>query len=332
MLQKNPGFTVAAVAALALGIGVNTSIFTLFNAVALRPLPVKDSRSVVNVYQRIENEPAGYRSFSYPEYATLRDHNKVFSGLIAYSWMPFELGLGSANQGAAAGIEEVHGLLVSGNYFSELGDDAAMGRTFVPEEGQSPGSHSAVVLSHSFWRRHFNSDPDLVGKAVTLNGIRFTIAGIARQGFIGTEPLVPDIWVPLTMQAQLTPGDDRLHDRGSFWLEVVGRLKPDVPLQQAQAGMDLLVNQIAGTYLETSKKVSITLAPGSFLARPDVRAQVSSLAFLAMAAVGMVLLIACANVANLLLARAVGRQKEVGIRLSLGASRTISPACVCRSE
>ena len=178
-----------------------------------------------------------------------------------------------------------------------------------------------VVLSHAFWKRRFTSDETILGKSVKLNGKLFTVLGVARGDFGGIEPQIPDFWIPLTSQAQLMPSNDQLHDRGSFWLQVVARLKPGVPRKQAQASMDILAQRLSQEYLGTCAKVSIILRPGSFLARPDVRDQVGSLAFLVMAAVGMVLLIACANVANLLLAQATGRQKEIALRLSLGATR-----------
>jgi predicted permease len=323
-LRRNPGFTAVAVLTLALGIGLNTSIFTLFNAVELRPLPVEDPSTVVNIYQRVENEPGSYRSFSYPEYVALRDSNKVFSGLVAYSWIPVEVGSGPADHGASGAAlqtREAQGLIVSGNYFTVLGGEAALGRTFVAGEDHAQGSSPVVVLSHTFWKQRLDADPAIIGRSVTLNDIPFTVIGIAPQNFVGTEPQTPDFWVPLMMQAQLMPGGDSLHDRGSFWLELVARLKPGVTRSQAQSSMEVLINRLSQDYLGTREKARIALTPGSFLARPDVRGQVDSLAFLVMAAVGMVLLIACANVASLLVTRTAGRQKEIGIRLSLGATR-----------
>jgi putative ABC transport system permease protein len=323
-LAKSPGFTTVAVLTLALGIGLNTSIFKLFDAVALRPLPVRDPNTVVDIYQRVGNEPSGYRPFSYPEYVALRDANNVFSGLAAYSWITVQFAAGAAGLDtgiSADGAEEVHGLLVSGNYFSMLGGEAVLGRTFGPDEDQSSGSHQVVVLSHLFWKRRFDSDQAVLGKDLDLNGKRFTVVGVARQDFTGTEPQMPDFWAPLTAQSELMPAEDWLHERGSFWLELVARLKPDVTRLQAQASLEVLVNRFSQSYLGTSEKAIVTLSPGSFLSRPDLRGEVDSLAFLVMAAVSMVLLIACANIASLSVTRATGRQKEIGIRLSLGATR-----------
>src|SRR5216683_4228044 len=319
MLRKSPAFTVVAVLTLGLGIGLNSAIFTLFDALMLRPLPIRDPNAVVNVYQRIQDEAGGYRSFSYPEYVALRESNDAFSGLIAYSWIPVEIE--RPTRSAVDGAEEAHGLLVTAEYFSLLGGEVAVGRTFLPEEDETRGAHPIVVLSHGFWEQHFNSDRSIVGKSVKLNGIFMTVVGVASAGFVGTEPQTPDFWVPMMMQAQLMPGDDRLGDRGSFWLDVVARLKPGVSSIEAQTSMDVLINRIAPDYLGTNQKVSVDLVAGSFLPRPDVRGQVNSLAFLVMASVATILLIACANVANLSLARAAVRQKEIGVRLSLGASR-----------
>jgi putative ABC transport system permease protein len=178
-----------------------------------------------------------------------------------------------------------------------------------------------MVLSHGFWEKHFSSDRSIVGKSVKLNGSFMTVVGVASASFFGTEPQTPDFWVPMMMQPQLMPGDERLSDRRSFWLDVVARLQPGVSRAQAQTGMDALINRIAPDYLGTNQKVSVDLIAGSFLARPDVRGDVDSLAFLGMASVAMILLIACANVATLSLARSAVRQKEIGVRLSLGASR-----------
>jgi predicted permease len=319
MLRKSLGFTIVAVLTLALGIGLNSTIFTLFDATVLQSMPVNDPNTMVHVYQSIENEPAPYRSFSYPEYVALRDFNSTFSGLIAYSWTQVELSKGSG--GTITDAEESDGLLVSGNYFSLLGGETAAGRTFVSEEENTAGSEPVVVLSHRFWGRRFNFDPGVVGKIVRLNGIPLTVIGIARQDFIGTEPQVPDFWVPLTMQTQLVPSDNSLHDRGSFWLQIIGRLKPGVSRGEAQASTDILINHLVKDYLGANQKCTITLTPGTLIARPDERGRIGLLAFLVLGAVGMILLIACANVANLLLARTAGRQKEIGIRFSLGATR-----------
>ena len=318
-LRKSPAFTTVAVLTLGLGIGLNSAIFTLFDALTLRPLPISDPDAVVNVYQRIQDEAGSYRSFSYPEYVALRQSNAVFSGLIAYSWIPAEIV--TPTRSTVDGAEEARGLLVTANYFALLGGEAALGRTFLPEEDEAHGAQPVMVLSHGFWEEHFSSDRSIVGKTVKLNSTLLTVVGVAGADFVGTEPQTPDFWVPMMMQAQLMPSDDRLGDRRSFWLDVVARLKPGVSRTQAQTGMDALINRIAPDYLGTNQKVSVDLVAGSLLARPDVRGEVDSISFLVMASVAMILLIACANVANLSLARSAVRQKEIGVRLSLGASR-----------
>jgi predicted permease len=318
-LRRSPGFTIVAILTLALGIGLNSCIFTIFDAAAFQPLRVKDPSTIVDVYQSIQGEPGSYRSFSYPEYVALRNLNGVFSGMIAYAWTPVELSVKNGGQDSEA--EETQGLLVSGNYFSVLGGEAAQGRMFSSDEDWNSNSEPVIVLSHSLWVRRFGSDPGVVGKTVRINGHQFTVLGVARQDFVGTEPQVPDFWAPLTTQPQMTPANDQLHDRGSFWLQVIARLKPGVSPTGAQASMDVLINRLAGDYLGTTQISKIILAPGTLIARPDERSQINSLAFVVLGAVGLILLIACANVVNLLLARAAGRQKELGIRLSLGATR-----------
>src|SRR5262245_14560880 len=306
MLLKNPGFTIVSALTLALGIGVNTALFTLFNAVALRPLPVKDPDSIVKIYRKdlekssrgmnineMDNLLGGLSSatsmFSYPEYTGYRDNTQVFSGLTAYAGVPLTLG------GAEA--EGINGLLVTGNYFSMLEAGMAAGRGFTPEECQTSGASPVVVLNHGFWRRRFGSDPSIVGKTLTLNRQAFTVIGIAASNFNGDELNAPDVWAPLTMQAQLTQSRDLLSHQDLRWLKVVGRLKPGVSPAQAQAEMTLFAGQLDLAY--PGRKTQITLTPGSFLSDPEQRNSFISIAALVMAAVGLALLIACANVANL---------------------------------
>src|SRR5882762_10717075 len=256
MLRKSPGFTLVAILTLALGIGVNTTFFTAFDAVALKPLPVKDPGNVVRVERWFASGSLGNGQylFSYPEYLDYRDHNRVFSSLIAASWLFSALGeLPSENQATLAG--KLTGQLVSENYFSDLGVNAMLGRTFLPEENRTPGTHPVVVLSYQFWRVQCNRDPQILGKAIRLNDTAFTVVGVTDEQFIGTgnPPQIPDFWTPLMMQAQAVPGQDWLNDPGSRWFQFFARLNPGMGIKQAQAETIVLIRQFEQTHAPADK-------------------------------------------------------------------------------
>jgi predicted permease len=320
-LGKNPGFTAVAALTLALGIGANTAIFSFVNAVLLRPLPVAEPERLVYVFGGTRANP--YNVSSYPDYVDYRDRNQVFSDLIAYS--PITLSLTSDDQ-----ADSISGLIVTGNYFDALGVRAARGRTFLPEEDTTPGGHSVAVISHRLWQDRFAGDPQVTSRRLLLNGQPFTIVGVAPAGFDGAEAgQTNDIYVPMAMQALVRPpragysgemNPDLLSRRGPRWLNMVGRLKPGVTAEQAQAAIATLAAQLAAAYPDTNGEQTATVSPVS-KGDPEQRGTLLSVAGLLLAVVGLVLLIACANVANLMLARATSRRKEISIRLALGASR-----------
>lgn len=321
-LRRSPGFTFVAILTLTIGGGVNTSIFSLIYALAIRPLPVKDASSLASVYQEsraTRQHPRGIQgapSFvSYPEYANYRDGNHVFSGLAAYA--EIALSLSSANP------ESLHGLLASCNYFDVLGADLAAGRGFVPSDCRSSGTGAVVVLSNGFWQRKFGSDPGIVGRTLTLNNQVFAVIGITAPEFSGTELQVPDLWVPISMAPELMPNTfgtrDWLALPNVSWLQIVGHLRPGVSRRQAQAELNVLAHQMDAN--SPGARTNVTVNAGSFLNSPEIRTVGVWFAAGLFALAGLVLLMACANIANLLLARASTRQQEIGVRLALGANR-----------
>jgi predicted permease len=319
MLIKKPAFTAVAIFSLALGIGANTAVFTLVNAVLFKKLPVSHPEQLVAVYTT-RPESRLPDNFSYLDYRDYRDKNEVFSALMVHSGIPLSM---SRQEGQP---ELIWAELVSANYFSGLGVNPYSGRGFLPEEDQKPGGAPVVVASYRFWKQQLGSDPNVVGKSLRLNGHEFTVVGIAPFGFSGTKFLgfIPDVWVPIMMQAQVMPASGGLlNDRGSHWLSIRGRLKPHVSLQQAEAAMNVVARQLAQTYPQTDKDYSIHLIPGSTKTEPFlvVMGFIPIVAALMMGVVGLVLLIACANVANLLLARATARRREIAVRLAIGANR-----------
>ena len=314
MLTRSPGFTTVAVLSLALGIGATTTIFSVMNAALLRPLPLENPDRLVGLWA--SRTRTGFGPISYPNYIHYRDKNHVFTGLVASSVAkPMNL--------SGRGIPTlVFGSPVSGDYFSVLGVRPVLGRGFLPEEDRTPGTHPVVVISHGLWQGRFGSDPTLVGDILSLNDQPFTVVGVAPKGFTGASvgsPRLADVWYPLMWDLH----DQFGAERGQGVLALVGRLKPGISLDQAQADMSILAGQIERAYPGISmgeRRLGITVVP-ELRGRPvEVRQLGRSAAFM-MSVVGLVLLIACANVTNMLLARAVDRRREFGIRLAMGGSR-----------
>lgn len=315
LLLKNPGFTIAAVISLALGIGANTTVFSLVNAVLLRPLPVKQPEQLAELYTVESRADNRYLSVSYPDYTYFRDHTEVFSGVAAHALTMLSLSGDQRN-------ELVWGQIVSGNYFSVLGIDPIEGRAFRPEEDRTPGGNPVAVISYGLWKRRFGGTADVVGKTLTLNRHSFTIVGVAPESFKGTVVgLAPEVWVPITMQAQAKPGKDILNSRDVRALFVVGRLKPEANLEQARAEAKLFAGQLEQSYKETNEGMGAAVTSASPLPY-QFRSAVTGFMVFLMVVVGLVLLVPCANVANLLIARATARRREISIRLALGASRS----------
>jgi predicted permease len=324
MLWKSKGVTIVAVISLAVGIGANSAIFSLVNSILLRPRPVSQPEQLVEIFVS-EGEQQPYSTTSYPSYVELRDRNDVLSGLAAYGIRQFKFG---DNE-----VEQIWGEAVSGNYFDVLGVGVQKGRPFSADEDVVPRRNPVAVISHSLWQRRFNSDPDLVGKTVTLNDQSLTVIGIAPPQYTGMfRGLSSEIWIPMAMMPAVDHlGERALTSRGNRWMILVGRLKPETTLAQARARFDLLTRDMQAAHPEEwlakneagrVRVSAITVLPESETRiHPGMQSAAYAGAGLVFVIVNLVLLIACINLVSMLLARAVTRRREMAVRLAIGASR-----------
>lgn len=316
MMLKQPGFTLVAVLILALGIGANSAIFNGVSAFILRPLPgVAEPESLVVPFQ-VDHEGDRSDSYSYPDFVDYQNRNRTFEGLLAHRLV--QVVFGASDQ-----KEVIYGEMVSGNYFDLLRVKPLLGRTFAPDEDRTANSHPVVVISHDLWRNRFASDPAVVGKEVTLNGSPFTIIGVTGPGFQGTKwGLGLDFQVPMAMQQRIIPGSNRLNSRGDHWFQVIGRLKPGMSLSQGADDLTAIARQLDQDFPnERGRDNKVILLPENEGRFNDSINVIKLGSVMAMAVVGVILLIVCANIASLLLARSLTRRREISIRLALGAGR-----------
>ncbi|HVJ28326.1 MAG TPA: ABC transporter permease [Vicinamibacterales bacterium] len=323
-LLRSPGFATVAIASLAIGIGFNTALFSIVDALLLRPLPIERPDTIIDIYTKGADGDT-YSTTSYPDYLDLKAQNKVLTDMAGYS--PAIAAVKMSDQSRMA-----LGEVVTGNYFQVLGVKAALGRTLVPDDDR-PGAPRAIALSHRIWMRDYAGDPAVLGRTMQIRGQSYTIVGVIEQQFNGMVPMLqPEMWLPLAWVEEIEPagiqdvvpsptGTTRIDRRGQRWLFIKGRLKEGETKASAEANLQVIMSQLAATHPKTNRKRPIAVA-SNVRVHPQADAAMRPIAAGLMLGVGLVLLVACVNVANMLLARASGRQREIGIRLAIGASRS----------